>query len=73
MAEFKFHCPHCNQKMACNESMSGRQIVCPACNHLITIPSAPGQTAEHQPQVGQTWATFPPRPLPKPPKLPEQQ
>jgi DNA-directed RNA polymerase subunit RPC12/RpoP len=72
MAEFKFHCPHCQQKMACNETMSGRQIVCPACNHLITIPPAPGHTAE-KPQVGQTWATFPPRPSPKTSKPPEQQ
>lgn len=71
MADFKFNCPHCQQKMQCNVTMSGRQIVCPACNHLITIPVAPGQTANYEAQQGQTWATFPPVPLPKTPNPPE--
>jgi DNA-directed RNA polymerase subunit RPC12/RpoP len=67
MTDFKFQCPHCQQKLQCNEKMSGRQIVCPACSHLITIPAVPGRTVEHKPEVGNTWATFPPRSLPKKP------
>jgi len=68
MGDFKFNCPHCSQKMQCNEKMSGRQIQCPACDHLITIPVAPGHTAEHKPEVGNTWATFIRRPGPKKPE-----
>jgi hypothetical protein len=70
MADFKFHCPHCDQKMQCNDKMSGRQIQCPSCNHLITIPAMPGHTAEFKPEVGNTWATFPPRAVPKKPPTP---
>ncbi len=67
MADFKFNCPHCNQKMQCNVMMSGRQIQCPSCNHLITIPAAPGHTAEHKPEVGNTWVTILPHAKPKTP------
>jgi len=67
MADFKFNCKHCNQKMQCNENMAGRQIQCPACNHLITIPAVPGQTADHKPEVGNTWATILPRATSKTP------
>jgi len=70
MSDFKFNCPHCDQKLQCNDKMSGRQIVCPACTHLINIPPAPGMTAEHKVESGNTWATFPPQSLPKRP--PEQ-
>ena len=40
--------------------MSGRQIQCPACNHLIRIPASPTQAAQgdYTPESGRTWATF---------------
>ena len=57
MSEFKFNCPQCNQHLQCDVQSSGRQIQCPGCNVLIRIPSAPGNTAGYQPEVGQTWAT----------------
>jgi len=60
MAEFKFSCPHCDQHLQCNEQFSGREIQCPACNHLIRIPPVPGKTADFNPESGQTWATFVP-------------
>jgi len=60
MNEFKFSCPHCSQHLQCDELHSGRQIQCPGCNHLITIPSAPGKTADFKPQSGATWNTFVP-------------
>jgi DNA-directed RNA polymerase subunit RPC12/RpoP len=80
MSDFKFSCPHCNQHLQANEQLSGRQIQCPNCSHLIRIPAVPGKTAQFNPQSGMTWATFvapaqnpapksgPPAPEAKPPK-----
>jgi len=66
MADFKFDCPECAQHLKCDEQFSGRQIQCPACNKLIRIPSAPGQTEAFKPQAGMTWVTHVPRtPPPK--------
>ena len=58
MNEFKFSCPHCEQHLQCDEQLSGRQIQCPNCNHLIKIPPVPGHTADYTPQSGLTWNTF---------------
>jgi hypothetical protein len=57
MNEFKFNCSHCEQHLKCDAQFVGREIQCPNCNHLIRIPAPPGQTANFQPEVGQTWAT----------------
>ena len=45
MSEFKFSCPHCDRHIQCDEQYSGRQIQCPACDHLITIPLSPARIA----------------------------
>jgi hypothetical protein len=60
MNQFKFSCPHCDQHLQCEEQFSGREIQCPACNHLIRIPAIPGKTALFAPESGKTWATFVP-------------
>jgi hypothetical protein len=62
MSEFKFACEHCGQHLQCDEQLSGRQIQCPKCQHLIRIPPAPGKTVEYQPESGLTWATYVPPP-----------
>src|SRR5947207_12188680 len=46
MSEFKFSCPHCKQHLECDERFSGKQIQCPACNHLVTVPVSPAKQAE---------------------------
>jgi DNA-directed RNA polymerase subunit RPC12/RpoP len=63
MSEFKFSCPRCEQHLQCDERLSGKQIQCPACNHLIVIPPSPARQAQgnYTPESGQTWATFIPR------------
>ncbi|MGA2247562.1 MAG: hypothetical protein ABSH48_21460 [Verrucomicrobiota bacterium] len=58
MANFKFSCPHCHQRLQCDEVMSGRQIQCPHCETLIRIPRVPGKTAQYVPESGKTWDTF---------------
>ena len=60
MSEFKFSCPHCDRHIQCDERYSGKQIQCPACDHLITIPiSAARLAAGHNTvQSGMTWDTF---------------
>lgn len=70
MSEFKFSCPHCEQHLQCDERLGGRQIQCPACHHLITIPLSPSQQAQGKQNVesGNTWNTYIPRdPKPKSP------
>jgi DNA-directed RNA polymerase subunit RPC12/RpoP len=60
MSEFKFSCPHCDQHLQCNERLGGRQIQCPACNHLIVVPPSRTRVAANgfPPESGQTWRTF---------------
>lgn len=60
MSDLKFSCPHCEQRLQCDEQFSGREIQCPGCNHLIRIPPVPGKTAAYTPESGKTWATFVP-------------
>ncbi|MEO5803384.1 MAG: hypothetical protein ABIR24_07620 [Verrucomicrobiota bacterium] len=60
MSEFKFACPHCQQHFRCDEEFSGREFQCPSCHMLLHIPAIPGKTAQYQPEVGKTWATFVP-------------
>jgi len=59
MSDFKFSCPHCDQHIACDTSLSGRQLQCPACHHLIRVPPAPGTNPkDYTPESGMTWQTF---------------
>ena len=44
MAEFKFSCPQCGQRIQCDTSYSGRQINCPACQQTVVVPRADGAT-----------------------------
>ena len=68
MNQFKFSCPQCQQHLQCDEQFAGREIQCPGCNHLIRIPSVPGQTTQYTPESGKTWATFVPPGNAAPPK-----
>jgi hypothetical protein len=40
MAEIKFSCPQCGQHISGNEHWSGRQIHCPTCATILTVPGA---------------------------------
>ncbi len=68
MSDFKFECPLCKQHLSCDEQHSGRQIQCPACNHLIRIPPVPGKVDQYKAESGMTWATHFPPPKLEPPK-----
>ena len=59
--EFRFACPHCQQHLKGKLTLAGRQIKCPACQHLIVVPSPSPQVARpgnYQVESGQTWDTF---------------
>jgi chromosome segregation ATPase len=43
MADFKFHCPECRQKIAVDEAAAGLRIDCPRCRSTLVIPA--GATA----------------------------
>lgn len=38
MAEFKFYCSNCGQTIQGDTSYAGKQINCPVCNQLTTVP-----------------------------------
>jgi len=61
--EFKFYCSHCDQPLKCDPCHAGRQIQCPACQHLIRIPNPPPGSGftQVQPESGRTWDTHPPK------------
>ena len=44
MAEFKFNCPQCNQKIEADESLRGQVAVCPTCGKGIVVPSGKGKS-----------------------------
>ncbi len=44
MAEFKFSCPQCGQKIWCEAGYAGLQINCPACQRLMVVPPPPSQS-----------------------------
>ncbi len=66
MAEFKFSCPQCNQRIACDVSYSGMQINCPSCQKLIVVPEAPGSAAPPSASVSPRPAYEAPPPPPPP-------
>lgn len=40
MIEIKFPCQHCSQNIACDETISGTSVPCPACQKTVTVPDA---------------------------------
>src|SRR5450432_3873656 len=40
MADIKFHCPECRQKIAVDQSAGGMQVDCPHCRSTLIIPMA---------------------------------
>ena len=38
MADLKFSCAHCGQRISCDEQWSGHQIQCPACKNGLIVP-----------------------------------
>ena len=40
MADIKFHCPECQQKIAVDESAAGLKVDCPKCRSALVIPAA---------------------------------
>lgn len=46
-----FNCPNCEQELAVDQSGSGSQIDCPACNESITIPATGKVTTGPLPAV----------------------
>lgn len=57
MAEIKFNCPHCGQKISLDQLWAGQQLQCPSCNNNITVPIQ--QAAPAQPVRTTTAAPVP--------------
>ncbi|HEU0038229.1 MAG TPA: hypothetical protein VFR76_03045, partial [Verrucomicrobiae bacterium] len=76
MAEIKFFCPHCKQKISCDELWGGHQLQCPSCQREVTVPqgeTAPAPTPVPQARVAYhahgSAASGPPPPPSAQPKL----
>jgi hypothetical protein len=50
MSDFRFACPHCGQRIACDASLRGTQTTCPNCQNTITVP-APAAKAGTGPSI----------------------
>lgn len=46
-------CPHCGKKYRVDETASGRQMTCPACERPFTIPTSSGE-AKNEPDAQKT-------------------
>jgi hypothetical protein len=57
MSDFRFACPHCAQRLRCDERHAGRQILCPKCQQRLVIPS-PSRAAAGAPPNGNPQATM---------------
>jgi DNA-directed RNA polymerase subunit RPC12/RpoP len=71
MANFKFECPHCAQKLEAPDDMHGETIDCPACKGRIDLPKPISRPLKPL-YVSQKSSTMPqPRiiPIRKPPDL----
>lgn len=40
MADLKFFCPQCRQKIECDAAYAGSRINCPACQQFIVVPAS---------------------------------
>jgi tetratricopeptide (TPR) repeat protein len=41
VSEYKFHCPHCGQRLSASESLAETEVRCPTCAGSFTAPPAP--------------------------------
>src|SRR3954463_9066224 len=49
MAEFKFNCPSCSQKIQATDEWAGHTIQCPACHQNIQVPTSAAPVQAHAP------------------------
>jgi hypothetical protein len=42
MADLKFLCPQCGQRLSCDAQCSGQQIACPGCQSVLVVPAPSG-------------------------------
>jgi outer membrane lipoprotein-sorting protein len=66
MAEFKFSCPQCAQRIECDTGYGGTQINCPTCKQLIVVPQPP-RSAAAPPAMPSTLTTQRPTSTPSVP------
>lgn len=44
MRDLKFACPHCEQRIQCENSLSGQTMACPACARPVLVPPPPEES-----------------------------
>jgi hypothetical protein len=59
MSDFKFFCPECAQKIAYDESYSGRPVTCPTCQKSFVAPSVRSAVPEGEPAAPAATPTDP--------------
>jgi len=43
MRDLKFACPHCEQHIQCEDTVSGQTVTCPACGKSVVVPEMPDE------------------------------
>ena len=65
MAEIGFVCPGCRQPIGCEEQYRGRQVKCPKCLAVVTVPDIVLPNGGH---ILQPPLRFPDIHIPQPPQ-----
>src|SRR5215471_11412697 len=52
MADFRFACPHCGQRISCDSEMRGREVSCPSCQAVLTVPAPAPRPPPPRPRAG---------------------
>jgi hypothetical protein len=52
MADLKFLCPLCGQRLSCDAQRAGQQIECPGCQSVLVVPT-PSSSAPPTPRAAQ--------------------
>ena len=70
MSDIKFSCPQCGQHIAAGQMWASRQIPCPKCQAVLTVP---GQTSTAPPPIPPVLPFAVPPPVPHPVASPARQ
>jgi hypothetical protein len=71
MADIKFSCPHCDQRITCDALWGGHELQCPSCQETLTVPAPEPAAPAAAPVVRAIGASrvSPPPPAGHAPKL----
>ena len=49
MSDFKFNCPHCQQRLSADPRLVGVEVDCPSCSSRVVVPAPPSTESTASP------------------------